>query len=445
MSRIAVIGSGISGLAAAYYLSRRHEVCLFECASRLGGHTHTVTVDSSRGPLAIDTGFIVHNDRTYPNLIKLFGELGVPRVNSDMSFAVSCRKSGYEYSSRGLRGYFAQRRNLLRRRPYRLYSELRRFNRDAVKLLAHPGASGLKLGDYLDQHRYSEEFREFYLFPMAAAVWSCAPCAVQELPAGMLVRFFENHGMLTINGHPQWKTIPGGCSRYIAPISAPLKERIFLNAQIRVVARDARGVTLHFRDTRPAMRFEHVVFATNGDRVLPLIENPTVAERGVLQHFRTSANDVVLHTDEALLPRREEARASWNYLLHLDSRNGHSPVTMTYHMNRLQGLLASENYCVTLNAHSQIRPEKVLHRFVYHHPIYTVDSLRAQQRWAEISGIDRLHFAGAYWFYGFHEDGVNSALRVARSLGVSVGAPVEVPVISSRVASHEGLCNGVQV
>lgn len=420
MSRIAVIGSGISGLVAAYYLSRQHEVCVFESESRLGGHTHTVTVDSSRGPLAVDTGFIVHNDRTYPNLIKLLDELNVPRVDSDMSFAVSCRESGYEYSSRGLRGYFAQRQNIFRRRPYRLYSEMRRFNRDAIKLLARPDAPTLKLGDYLNEQRYSEEFREFYLFPMAAAVWSCAPSSVHEFPAAMLVRFFGNHGMLTINGHPQWKTIPGGCSRYIAPLTAPFRDRIFLNTHIRSVVRDPQCVTLHFKNDRPTARFDHVVFATNADRVLPLIENPTPAEREILQNFRTSANEVVLHTDDALLPRRPEARASWNYLLHLDSRNGRSPVTMTYHMNRLQSLPTEENYCITLNATNQIRSEKILRRFVYHHPIYTLDSLRAQQRWAEISGVNRLHFAGAYWFYGFHEDGVNSALRVARFFELNV-------------------------
>jgi predicted NAD/FAD-binding protein len=418
VSRVAVIGSGISGLASAYYLSRRHEVYLFESESRLGGHTHTVTVDSPGGPLPIDTGFIVHNDRTYPNFIRLLAELKIPRVDSDMSFAVSCRKTGYEYSSRGLRGYFAQGRNLLR--PYRLYRELRRFNRDAVKLLALPAGQESKLGDYLDEQKYSDEFREFYLFPMAAAVWSCAPSAVREFPAAMLVRFFENHGMLTISDHPQWKTIPGGCSRYIAPITAPFQKRIFGNAKIRAVSRDPQGVTLQFRDARPEMRFDHVVFATNGDRVLPLIENPSDAEREVLQNFRTSRNDVTLHTDSTLLPRRKAAQASWNYLLHLDARNGHSPVTMTYHMNRLQPLPAGENYCVTLNATSRIQPDKILRRLVYHHPIYTLEALRAQQRWAQISGTHRLHFAGAYWFYGFHEDGVNSALRVARALGVAV-------------------------
>jgi predicted NAD/FAD-binding protein len=418
MSRIAVIGSGISGLAAAYYLSRKHEVSLFEREARLGGHTHTVTVDTSRGPLAVDTGFIVHNDRTYPNLIKLLGELGVPRTNSDMSFAVSCRKSGYEYSSRGLRGYFAQKRNILRARPYKLFGEMRRFNREAPRIFQRADADRLKLGDFLDERGYTQEFRHYYLFPMAAAVWSCAPNAVKEFPAVMLIRFFDNHGMLTINGHPQWKTIPGGCSRYISPITAPFQERIFTDVKIRGVARDEQGVTLRFSGERPEQRFDHVVFATNCDRVLPLLENPTDAERDVLQHFSTSSNDVVLHTDEALLPRREAARASWNYLLHLHDRNGHSPVTMTYHMNRLQSLPVEENYCITLNANGQIRNEKVLRRFVYNHPIFTLDSMRAQQRWSEISGVGRTHFAGAYWLYGFHEDGVNSALRVARALGV---------------------------
>jgi predicted NAD/FAD-binding protein len=226
--------------------------------------------------------------------------------------------------------------------------------------------------------------------------------------------------MLTINGHPQWKTIPGGCSRYIDPITAPYKQRVFSGVQIQGVARDEQGVTLKFADPRPEQRFDQVVFATNCDRVLPLLEKPTDEERDVLGQFKTSRNDVVLHTDDNLLPRLPEARASWNYLLHLDSRNGAGPATMTYHMNRLQSLPAQENYCVTLNGNNAIRPEKVLHKLVYHHPIFTLDSMRAQQGWRRISGANRTHFCGAYWFYGFHEDGVNSALRVADSLGVRV-------------------------
>jgi uncharacterized protein len=420
VSRIAVIGSGISGLAAAYYLSRKHEVFLFERDERIGGHTHTVTVDSSRGPLPVDTGFIVHNDRTYPNLIRLLSELGVPRVNSDMSFAVSCRRTGYEYSSRGLGGYFAQRRNVLKPSAYALFGEIRRFNNAAPQLLNRPDANRLKLGDFLDENCFTQFFREFYLFPMASAIWSCAQNAVKEFPAAMLTRFFHNHGMLTINGHPQWKTIPGGCSGYIAPISAPYKQRIFRGVKIARVSRSEQGVTLHFAGSRPAMKFDHAVFATNCDRALPLLEKPTDDERDVLGKFSTSRNDVVLHCDENLLPKRPAARASWNYLLHLDPRNGHGPATMTYHMNRLQSLPVEENYCVTLNANGSIRPEKVLRKFVYHHPLFSLESIRAQQGWKKISGVNRTHYCGAYWFYGFHEDGVNSALRVAAALGVNV-------------------------
>ncbi len=420
VSRVAIIGSGISGLAAAYYLRSKHEVFLFEREERLGGHTHTVTVESSRGPLQVDTGFIVHNDRTYPNLIRLLGELDVPRVDSDMSFAVSCRRTGYEYSSRGLSGYFAQRRNVLRPSTYALFSEIRRFNRTAPKLLNGSDATGLKLGDFLDEHSFTHFFREFYLFPMASAIWSCAQNAVKEFPAAMLTRFFHNHGMLTINGHPQWKTIPGGCNRYIGPITKPFLKRIFAGVNITRVERNEQEVTLHFGDGRAPMKFDQVVFATNCDRILPLLEEPTEDERDVLGKFSTSRNDVVLHCDDNLLPKRPAARASWNYLLHLDSRNGHGPATMTYHMNRLQSLPVEENYCVTLNANGAVRPEKVLRKFVYHHPIFTLDSIRAQQGWKRISGVRRTHYAGAYWFYGFHEDGVNSALRVAGSLGVNV-------------------------
>ena len=424
-----MIGAGISGLAAAYYLSRKHDVFLFEREERLGGHTNTVMVESSRGPLAVDTGFIVHNDRTYPNFIQLMSELGVPRTASDMSFAVSCRQTGYEYSSRGLRGYFAQTGSVFSARPYRLFRELRRFNREAPKIFDRADEQRLKLGEFLDECKYSEEFRQYYLYPMAAAVWSCAPGTLREFPAAMLIRFFDNHGMLTINGHPKWKTIPGGCSRYIEPMTAPYRERIALGAKIRGVRRDEGGVTISFSDGRAERRYDHVVFATNGDRVLTLLEDASEHERDVLGKFQTSRNEVVLHTDDRLLPRRPEARASWNYLLNADdqdgdrrskARPGRDAATMTYHMNRLQSLAVKENYCITLNASEQIRPERVLRKFVYHHPLFTLGAMRAQEQWGEISGARRTHFCGAYWRYGFHEDGVVSALRVARALGVAV-------------------------
>jgi predicted NAD/FAD-binding protein len=408
MKRIAVLGSGISGLAAAYYLSRKHEVTLFEKDERLGGHTHTVMVDST----PVDTGFIVHNDRTYPNFVKLMAELGVETQPSDMSFAVTSPDTGFEYSSRGLGGFFAQRTNLLRPGHYGLLKEILRFNREAPKLLDDPRAADLTLARFLERGQYRDDFVDRYLIPMAGAVWSMSPSDMLGFPALTLVRFFQNHGMLGINTHPKWKTIRGGSSRYIDPITAPYRQRIELGARIESVARDEAGVVLRFAD-RPAMNFDEAVFACHGNQVLPLLKNPTPVEAEVMREFATSRNEVCLHTDERMLPRREQARASWNYLLGESGK-----VTMTYHMNRLQSIRAPREFCVTLNANGSVDPGRVVRRMVYHHPLYTKASIAAQSRWGEISGKDRVHFCGAYWFYGFHEDGVNSALRVARSLGV---------------------------
>jgi len=414
MSRIAVIGSGISGLSAAYYLSRRHEVTLFEKDSRIGGHTHTVTVQDSRGPVRVDTGFIVHNDRTYPNLVRLFAELGVGVQPSDMSFAVTCRKTGFEYSSRGLPGFFAQPVNLVRPSHYELLREILRFNREAPHLLDMAPAPEMSLGEYLAERRYRQVFIERYLQPMASAIWSASPAAIMEFPALTLVRFFDNHGMLGISTHPKWKVVQGGSSSYLEPITAPYRGRILTAAAIRSVSRDPASVSLHFVD-RPPLAFDEVVFACHGDQVLPILESPTDAERELLGAFRTSRNETVLHTDTALLPRRRGAWASWNY--NLPAAEGES-ATVTYHMNRLQSLDTREQYCVTLNGTAMIDRSRILRELVYEHPQYTRETIRAQARWGEISGRLRTHYCGAYWFYGFHEDGLNSALRVARSLGV---------------------------
>lgn len=412
--RIAVIGSGISGLAAAYYLSRKHDVFLFEKDSRVGGHTHTVAVESSRGPLAVDTGFIVHNDRTYPNLVRLLAELGVETQPSDMSFGVACRRTGFEYSSRGFGGFFAQRSNLMRSAQYRLLREIVQFNRDAPKLLEDSSAETLTLGDVIEQGRYSSLFTERYLYPMASAVWSMSTEAIRSFPALTLLRFFDNHGMLGINTHPTWKVIRGGSHAYIGPITAPFRDRIYTGANLTSVVRRESEVTLRFHD-RPPMSIDHVVFACHGNQILPLLESPSDAEREVLGSFRTSRNEVCLHTDSSLLPVRRPARASWNYHLPEDGGEG---ATLTYHMNRLQSLDVAEDYCVTMNATDAIDPSKVLRRMVYSHPLYTHEAIRAQARWKEVSGLNRTHYCGAYWFYGFHEDGLNSALRVARALEV---------------------------
>jgi predicted NAD/FAD-binding protein len=412
--RVAVIGSGIAGMAAAYYLSRKHKVFLFEKEGRIGGHTHTVMVESRRGPLAVDTGFIVHNERTYPNLVKLLAELGVETQPSDMSFAVSNPASGFEYSSRGLGGFFAERANLLRVNHYRLLLEILRFNREAPKLLSNPAAASMTLGDVIELGRYNALFTERYLYPMASAVWSMSTEAIRSFPASTLIRFFQNHGMLGINTHPKWKVLRGGSQGYIQPITAPYKERIYTGVEIQSVARNEAGVLIHFWN-RPMMTFDQVVFCCHGNQILPLLESPTDAERSVLGNFTTSRNEVCLHTDSTVLPTRANARASWNYSLSADPS---APATMTYHMNRLQSLPVAEDYCVTLNESGRIDSRKVLRRLVYHHPLYTGAAVRAQARWSEISGQNRTHFCGAYWFYGFHEDGLNSAMRVARALGV---------------------------
>ncbi|MFZ1086012.1 MAG: FAD-dependent oxidoreductase [Terracidiphilus sp.] len=412
--RIAIIGSGISGLAAGWYLSRKHEVSLFEKDSRLGGHTNTVKVENGGNPVAVDTGFIVHNDRTYPNLVRLLSELGVETQPSDMSFSVTCRRTGFEYSSRGINGFFAQRSNLVRAEHYRLLAEILRFNRTGLKLLARPGTETETIGDLLDEGRYHPVFAERYLLPMASAVWSMSFVAIRSFPALTLLRFFQNHGMLGINTHPKWKVIRGGSHKYIPLLIAPFKDRVFLGARITSVSRQESGVTLHFED-RPAIDFDQVVIACHGDQVLPLLERPTDAEREVLGDFKTSRNVATLHTDSSLLPRRLTACASWNYNLGLSEKNA---VAVTYFMNRLQSLKMAEDYCVTLNGEDWIDPAKVLRKIVYHHPLYTQEAVRAQSRWSEISGRKRTHYCGAYWFYGFHEDGLNSALRVARALSV---------------------------
>jgi uncharacterized protein len=413
MSRIAVIGSGISGMAAAYLLSRKHEVHLLEREQRIGGHTHTHQIQTSHGLAPIDTGFIVHNDRTYPNLVKLFKELGVTRQKSDMSFGVSCQKTGLEYSSRGLGGLFAQKSNLLRPSYYRFLTEIIRFNRESPKVLDDPAGATLTLGEWIRANGFTPEFSRYYLYPMAAAVWSTSMEEIEDFPAVTLVRFFANHGFLGVNTHPQWYVLDGGSSSYIPPITAPYSGRIRQRVETKSVTRTPEAAKLTYADGTTET-FDEVVFACHGLQAVELLADATPQELAVLQGFTTSRNDTVLHTDERLLPARPGARASWNYHVGAADR----AVTLTYHMNRLQNLKAPEAYCVTLNVTDQVAEPKVLRSMVYRHPLMTLEAIRSQSRWGEISGRNHTHFCGAYWFYGFHEDGFNSALRVAQTLGV---------------------------
>ena len=414
MKTVAVIGAGISGLAAAHVLSRKHRVDLFEQESRLGGHTNTALIEGPTGTVPLDTGFLVHNDRTYPNLVRLFAELGVATRDSDMSFAVSCRRTGLEYSSRGANGFFAQRRNLVTPSHLSLLREIVRFNREAPALLKAPDAERQTLGDFLESRRFGEGFTHRYLFPMASAIWSASLDAIRSFPALTLIRFFDNHGLLSLHAQPTWKAVAGGSHTYIPKLIANLSGDLHQGASIHAVQRREDAVTMTFRD-RPSMRFDEVVFACHGDQVLPLLADPSDRERDVFSCFTTTTNVAWLHTDGSVLPVQARARASWNYRLAGDPD---APPTVTYDLNRLQGLTTADQYCVTLNPNDGIDPRHVLREFVYRHPLYTRQAIRAQQQWAEVSGVNRTHYCGAYWRYGFHEDGLHSGLKVAHALGV---------------------------
>lgn len=414
MKHVAVIGSGISGLAAAYLLSRRHRVTLYERASRLGGHTHTVVADDRElGRVSLDTGFLVHNHVTYPNLVRLFAEIGIETQPSDMSFSVACPASGFEYSSRGAGGFFAQPRNLLRFEHYLLLRDILRFNREAPAVLTAPGAAAWTIADYLDAFAYSEPFVHRYLIPMTAAVWSSSFAGIRQFPAQMLVRFMHNHGMLSVGSHPRWYVVRGGSHSYIPKLTAPVTH-IATGVRLQSVARSERHVTLTF-DDRPSERVDEVVFACHGDQVLPLLLDATDAEREVFGEFSTTANETWLHADDRWLPRHERARASWNYRLGADDD---TPPSVTYHLNRLQGLRTSTQYCVTLNPDAAAPGGPVIRKMHYRHPRFTLGAVGAQRRWHEVSGARRTHYCGAYWRYGFHEDGLVSAIRVAATLGV---------------------------
>jgi uncharacterized protein len=414
VSRIAVIGSGIAGLSAAYFLSRKHEVTVFESDRRIGGHTHTVVV----GRTPVDTGFIVHNERTYPHFCKLIAELGVEKQDSDMSFGVRTETGDFEYSSRGVAGFFAQASNAFNPRHYLLLKEIFRFNREGPRFLKEQShAVGVTLGEFLAQRKYAEVFIERYLYPMASAVWSMPMQDMAGFPILTLLRFFDNHGMLGINTHPQWKVLKGGSHSYFDPLTRPFRERIHKGVQILAVRRGAHCVGLQLAGQSDPLPFDHVVFACHGNQVLPMLADATDLERDVLENFQTSRNETWLHTDTATLPKRAAARASWNYCLAADGK-----VNVTYHMNRLQSLTdtGGEQYCVTLNPREDsIESARVIRKMVYHHPMYTRAAVTAQGRWNEISH-SRTHFCGAYWFYGFHEDGVRSAVRVAHALDVAV-------------------------
>jgi uncharacterized protein len=409
--RIAIVGSGIAGLSAAHRLHPEHDITIFEAADYIGGHTNTVDVELEGRRWAVDTGFIVFNDWTYPNFIALMDELGVESQPSDMGFSVHCDRSGLEYCGGSLNQLFAQRRNLASPGFWRMIRDILRFNRESPRLLdGHEDT--LTLGDYLAREGYSARFSRHYIVPMGAAIWSTDPQTMLSFPARYFVEFFANHGLLSINDRPQWRVIKGGSRSYIAPLVAPFADRIRLNAPVARVHRDEFGVEVVLRDGHRAS-FDAIVFACHSDQALEMLATPSNAERAVLSAIPYQPNLAVLHTDQRLLPRRRKAWAAWNY--HVPARAAES-VSVTYNMNILQSLEARAQFLVTLNPAMAIDPEKILRTFVYQHPVYTPQGVAAQRRLPEINGQERSFYCGAWCGYGFHEDGVKSGLAAAAAV-----------------------------
>jgi predicted NAD/FAD-binding protein len=416
--RIAIVGAGISGLTAAHLLHRQHEITVFEAAGYAGGHTNTIRVDTKDETHHVDTGFIVFNDRNYPHFERLLRQLGVAWQPSQMSFSVSDQAGRFEYSSGSPNGLFAIRRHLVDPAFLRMLTDLRRFHAAARRLLSEPDDDP-SLREWLERQRFSSHFVERLIVPQVAAVWSADPAQLWSFPARFLAAFFDHHGMLGLRGRPRWRAIVGGSQRYVEALTAPFAERIRLGAAVRAVSRHEGHVEVAAAGAGPE-RFDRVVLATHSDQALALLADASGPEREILGAIPYRANEAVLHTDARLLPRRRRAWASWNYHL-LDEPPGQP--TVTYHMNRLQSLRSEDQFCVTLNQTERINPDSIIRRIVYEHPVYTAAGVRAQARVSEISGVARTHFCGAYWGWGFHEDGVRSGLRVAAEVAAAAGEP----------------------
>jgi predicted NAD/FAD-binding protein len=410
---VAIVGAGVSGLTAAHLIAPAHDVTVFEANDYAGGHANTVRVDTGYGTHWIDTGFIVFNDRNYPGFERLLERLAVPAQPSNMSFSVMDEDGDFEYSSTSINGLFAKRAHVATPSFHRMLADLLRFQHDARELLLRDDA-GPALGDWLEEQRYSRAFIDRLIVPQAAAVWSAAPRQMWSFPARFLAEFFHNHGMLDLRHRPQWRTVTGGSRRYVDALTRPLGERLRLSTPIREIRRHADHVTVTPAAGEP-LRFDEVVIAAHSDQALALLADATPRERALLGAIPYQHNEAVLHTDARLLPRRRRAWASWNY--HLLAEPSDRP-TLTYHMNRLQSLCADREFCVTLNHSAAIDPCKVIRTIPYAHPVYTREGHAAQARHGEISGRNRTHFCGAYWRWGFHEDGVASAVRVAEQMGL---------------------------
>jgi predicted NAD/FAD-binding protein len=416
--KVAIIGSGIAGLTVARSLHAEHDITVFEAGGHIGGHVHTHDVALGDRRYAVDSGFIVYNHRTYPRFVELLSEVEADSQASDMSFAVSCGKSGLEYNGRSLNALFAQRENLVSPAFWGMLKDILRFNREAPAWLARSGENGpeTSLEDYLRAGGYGALFRDYYILPMGAAIWSTQAQRMLDFPAAFFIRFFLNHGLLSVSDRPVWRVVKGGSRAYVDKLVAPFRHRVRLNSPVRRVARSEDHSVLHLDDG--AESFDVVFMACHSDQALALLADPSPAEREVLSAIPFQANTAVLHTDARLLPRTRLAWASWNYLM---PEGPGGPLMLTYLMNRLQGLDAPEPLCVTLNADESVDPAKVLARMTYHHPLFTHQGVAAQARHREIDGTRRTYYCGAWWGNGFHEDGVVSALDALRHFESDLG------------------------
>ena len=414
--KIAIIGSGISGLTAAHLLSREHEVTVFESNDYIGGHTHTVRVEQEGNSFLVDTGFIVCNDRNYPNFLKLMEQLNVRVQPTDMSFSVRNNSINLEYNGHSANTLFSQRSNLLRPYFYKLIGEILRFNKTSKLAIEEGSISAITLNEFIAQHQFSAVFSENYLLPMTAAIWSCNVYQAGNFPLEFFLKFFHNHGLLDIKNRPQWYVLQDGSSSYIEPMTVSFRDRIKLNTPALEVLRTDELIKV--LTPGRVEEFDQLIMACHSDQALKLLHQPTVNEERILGAMRYQDNEVILHNDESLMPRKPLSWGSWNFLVGKAEVN--EPPVVTYCMNILQGLKSSDPLLVSLNSRDKLDPKKVLQEFSYAHPVFSREFMAAQKRRDEICGIDRIHYCGAYWYSGFHEDGVRSALDVCKRFGLTL-------------------------
>lgn len=403
--KIAIIGTGISGNVLAYHLHKQHDITVYEANDYVGGHTHTHQIQHNGEKHNIDTGFIVFNEKTYPNFIKLLSDLDVSAVKTNMSFSVKCELSKLEYNGNNLNTLFAQRLNLLKPSFYRMIRDILRFNKESLELLDSNNTE-ISLGEYLKINNYSRQFIDHYIIPMGSAIWSSSYDQMLSFPAHFFIRFFDNHGLLNINDRPDWYVISGGSNSYIEKLTADFKDRIRLNTAVRKVRRQADYIEV-ITSNMNVEKFDYVFFACHADQALNMIDRPYEIETRILSSFPYQENEAILHTDTNMLPKNKRAWAAWNYHR---TDNLKTPVAVTYNMNILQHITSSETFCVTLNNSESIDQSKILKRLNYSHPLFTAQGIESQKKHSQLNGINRCYYAGAYWKNGFHEDGVVSAL-----------------------------------